>query len=439
MNKDLFDGLPADEKPVAAKLNSISENMKVPQNFQWTLESQLMDAYQNKSQPAKGSFAKIIVPVAWTLIAVLGFFLLNWTISSLVPPEQVNPATSNTEIHVENFESKVRQGRICEGPLAVARGFSVSLTNGDKTAFDPLDEEKAIGELRSFSWSPDGSRLALVGNTRGSGNIYLTDSTGSSLQPVLSESPLGYLMDVAWSRDGKQLLTWSVQNNTIVYLVNADGSNLKEMKLGMYMIGTPQFAPDNKSIIFPGSNTSSYGLFEVTLNDLQIRQISKFVEDVSGFAFSPDGTQLAYMDMDRISGGAVLMMQDVETWAVTPLPDGLPIPKGSGSSIPDVANLSWSQDGTKLVFEFGRNAANRAVYLVHADGSGQVKVLDSAYAPTISADGNCLGYISNKKVFIINLNDVTLSSNSSTPMLVADLPSGTGTGDFRLNKLQWRP
>jgi Tol biopolymer transport system component len=129
------------------------------------------------------------------------------------------------------------------------------------------------------------------------------------------------------------------------------------------------------------------------------------------------------------------MVQDVETRSVTPLPDGPSIPKGSGSSIPDVANLSWSPDGTKLVFEFGRSAQDRVIYLANADGSGMTKVVDSAHAPAISADGNCLAYISNKHVFLIDL----ASSNSTTPLLLAELPTGRGTPDFRLDKLQWSP
>lgn len=438
MNKEILDQLSADERHVAEKIISVSENMKVPQSFQWNLETDIMDAYQKKSQPTKGWFSKIVTPVSWAVIVVVGFFLLNWTIRSLVPPERVNPASPNTEMPAETFESKVRHGNICEGPLAVAHGFDVSMTNEDKTAFVPLDGDKVIGELRSFSWSLDGSRLAIAGTTTGSGNIYLTDSTGSSLQPIFSESPLGYLMDVAWSHDGKQLLTWSVQNNSVVYLVNADGSDLKEVNLGMYMTGTPQIAPDNKSIIFPGSNTTTYGLFELTLDDLQIRQISKLVEDESGFAFSQDGSRLAYFEMDRDLGEARLVAQEFSSGDKTTLAT-LPIPKGSGSSIPDAANLSWSQDGTKLVFEFGRYATDRVIYMANADGSGMTKIVESAHAPTISSDGNCLAYISEKQVYVLDLNEVIPTSNIPTSILLAALPTGQGTADFRLDKLQWRP
>lgn len=436
MNKELFDQLPADEQSVAAKLNSAADNMKVPQDFQWKLETQLMDAHQNKSQPAKGWFAKLIVPVAWTFAAVLGFFLLNWTIRSIIPSKQA-PGSSSTEIPLETFESNVRQGNMCEGPLALAHGFSAFMSNSGKTEFVDLDPQRTIGELRSLSWSPNGEQLALVGNTTGTGNIYLTDSAGRQLQPVLSNSELGYLMDVAWSRDGKRLLTWSVQNNTIVYLMNTDGSGLVEIQLDMQIFGTPQFTPDGKSIVYYGVDSTTDGLFEFLLDGSQTRLINDLVEDDSGFAFSPDGSRLAYVAMDRVSGGAILMVHDLETRAILALPGGLPIPKGSGSSIPNAAHLSWSKDGTKLVFEFGTSMTDRAIYLAYVDGTALVKLANSAHAPTISSDGNCLAFISDKQVFLLDLTDISLTSVMPTPIILADLSAGRSIPDFRLDTLQW--
>jgi hypothetical protein len=62
-----------------------------------------------------------------SLAAALGFVLLNWTIRSIIPSEQA-PGSSSTAIPSESFESNVRQGKICEGPLALAHGFSVYVT-----------------------------------------------------------------------------------------------------------------------------------------------------------------------------------------------------------------------------------------------------------------------------------------------------------------------
>jgi len=432
MNKDLLKQLPADEQPIAWTLDSVAEDMQVPSAFIWDLETQLIEKYKTKSRPAQGWYTKIAVPVGWAILALGAVFLLNQIIRS-VAFNQPSPS-GGTSAPEMSFEQNVRKGDICEGPLAVAHNFSVSLTNQDKTGFEMLDEHKTIGESRSFAWSPDGRQLAVLGNTAGNGNIYLTD-VRKPLQVVLSNSEVGYLRDVAWSHDGKQFVMWSSQNNTMVYLVNADGTGLVEKQLDVQVLGTPQFTPDGKNIVFYGADSLSSGLFEASLDGSQTRLISDLVEDESGFAFSPDGSRLAYVAMDRISGGAILMVQDLETRAIIALPGSLPIPKG----FPDIAKLSWSPDGTKLVFEFGGSASDRAIYLVYADGTGLFKLANSAHAPTISADGRCLAYISNKQVFLLDLTGISLTSTTGTPVLLADLPVGQSIADFRLDKLQWRP
>ncbi|HVF24787.1 MAG TPA: LpqB family beta-propeller domain-containing protein, partial [Anaerolineales bacterium] len=373
--------------------------------------------------------------LGWALLTICSVLLLTWTMRTVIP--NLPPVEAGTANAAVPFEINVRQGNICTGPLAIAHNFSVSLSNKDKTGFVTLDEQKTIDEIRSFVWSPDGEQLAIFGNSAGAGNIYLTDSTGTALHAVLPNSEIGYLREAAWSRDGKQFVLWSSQNNSSVYLVNADGSGLVEKPLGMQILSTPQFSPNNESIIFYGANASSDGLFEVMLDGSQTRMINDLVEDESAFAFSPDGSRLAYMAMDRISGIAVLMVHDVETGDGISMPGSLPIPKGTGSSIPESANLSWSQDGKVIVFEFGRSQVDRAIYLAYVDGTKLIKLADSAHAPAISADGNCLVYISNKQVFLFDLTSISPTSTPGAPVLLAELPLGRATADFRLDKLQW--
>jgi Tol biopolymer transport system component len=146
---------------------------------------------------------------------------------------------------------------------------------------------------------------------------------------------------------------------------------------------------------------------------------------------------LAYIEMDRTLGEARLVTEQLATRGKTTL-GTLPIPKGSGSSLPNSANLSWSSNGKSLVFDFGRGADDRTVYLAQADGAGLIKVIDSAYAPTLSSDGKCLAYISNKQVFLLDLTSVS-SFSTATPVFLADLPAGRAISDYRLDKLEWKP
>ena len=434
MNKEILNQIPADEQPIASKLDSAAETMKVPPTFEWKLETQLMNVYKTKTQPVHGWYIKIIRPVGWAILALCGVFLLSWTIRYLIPG--LPSAAGESPSQNISFEARVRAGKICTGPVAVAHNFSVSLTNQDKTGFVILDEQENIGELRSLAWSPNGQQLAVIGNTTGSGNIYLTDSTGDQLRPVLPNSELGYLMDAAWSRDGKLFIMWSAQNNTVVYLMNADGTGLVEIQLDMQIFATPQFAPDGESIVFYGADSSSSGLFEAKLDGSQIRKISPLVEDGSGFAWSQDGSRLAYIEMDRDLGEARFVVEEIATGSKSVIAK-LPSFKGSGSLLPETANLSWSLDGKFLVFEFGGSTTDRAVYLAYTDDTGLVKLADSAHAPAISADGKCLAYISNKQVFLMDLTGTPLNSPAATPLLLTDLPAGRSIADFRLDKLGW--
>lgn len=437
MNKEILDQIPPDEQTLASKLDSVVEDMQLSQTFEWELENQLMEKYKTKTQPLQGWSTKIIPAIGWAIVAIGAVFLLNWTMRSLIPDLQ--PSTGETSTPTLSFEQNVRQGNICAGPLAVAHNFSVSLTNEDKTGFVMLDEQTVSEELRSFAWSPDGRRFAVVGNTAGQGNIAVTDF-GKSLQYVISGSEVGYLRGATWSRDGNQLLMWSSQNNSILYVVNVYGrKDLIERQLDAQIFGTPQFAPDHESVIFYGADSSgSDGLLQAMLDGSGIRMISDLVEDESGFASSPDGALLAYIDMDRTPGEARLVAQDFLSGSKVVLAT-LPIPKGSGSSIPESANLSWSADGKSLVFDFGRGASDRAIYLAYADGPGLIKLADQAHAPTISADGKCVAYISDKEVFLLDLTSISPTSTTTTPLLLADLPAGRGIADFRLDQLQWKP
>jgi len=434
MNKHLLDQLSAEEQPLAAQLQETAGKLQVSPAFEMELKKQLMDKYKTRTQPS--GFNRFIPALGWAFAAVCAVFILNWTFRSLVP--NLSAAQAETPTPQVTFEDQVHAGNICASPLAAGHNYGVALTNADQTAFSPLDEEEKIGELRSFAWSPDGSQLAVVGNTLGGGRIFFTASVDEPLHYTLSNPALNYLMEVAWSRDSQKLITWSVQNNTLVYVLDLTGNGITEIPLGMQLFGVPQFTPDGQSIVFTGADSSAWGLFEFKLDGSGTRLISSMVEHASAFTWSPDGNQLAYFLADRTLGEALLVAEDFSSGEKNVLAT-LPIPKGSGSSIPDIANLSWSASGKFLTFEFGRGVANRAIYLAYADGSGLVQLTDSGHAPAISADERCLAFISNKQVFLLDLSEVALDKTAPPPLLLAELPIGSSSADFRLDKLQWRP
>ena len=435
MNKDWLQQLPVDERAAAKKLSSAAEAMKLSQTFQWNLETQLMEAYSSQKRNEQSLFMKFLAPAAWAIAAVIIMLALSWMLRTWSPV--IRPAAIPTETQAISFETGVREGDICKGPLAAAHGFDVFLTNSNKTAFVSIDPEKSVGELRSFAWSADGSQLAVLGNSQGSGNIYLTDANGTSLKPVLTD-PLGYLMDFTWSRDGQKFATWSLQDNKIIYLVNADGTDLIEKQMNAQILGKAQFYPDGVSLVFYGASIYDTGLFEWIFNDPNILSRNEPVASSGSYAFSSYGSDLAFMLYDHERGKAELWTEDLTTYEVAIL-DTFPIPKGSGSSVPETASMSWSTDGRFVVFDLGRGANDRVIYLARTDGTGLQRIVDAGYAPAISPDGKCLAYIHNKQVFLLDLNSVSENSPGHAPFPLADLPAGRAIADYRLDRLQWKP
>ncbi len=389
-----------------------------------------MDAATQKTRRASG-WRKIMPTLGWALLTGCALFLLNWTIRSLASnPTEVSAEVSTPPV---SFISQVQQGNICMGRLVVEHGFNVFLTDSEKTELVAVDVGTNLSEIRSFAWSADGKQLALIGNTTGTGSIYVTDPASGQTGYLLSSPELGYLMNGTWSRDGKQFVLWSLQENKVLYLLNSDGTGVIEKQLSIQILGTPHFAPDKESVVFYGADASSAGLFEVKLNGSEARLINPLVENESSFAFSLDGSQLAYMEYHRDIGEAQLWSEDLTTHEVTML-GKFPIAKGSGSSVPATANMSWSADGKSIVFDVGQVANDRVIYLAHTDDTDLTKIVDAGYAPAISNDGKCLAYMNDKQLFLL---DPTAASRSS--VFLADIPAGMGNPNYQLNKLQWQP
>ena len=451
MNDDLLKGIPPEERALAEQLQSIAGKMEPGHAFQAGLERRLRGARRGEAGTAARSAApaagRASPSLAWAVLAAAALLVIAWAANTLLParPEggaapppvsTATPAAAPAQAATQPPATAAQQAApACKGRLAAGRGFSVFLTGKGQTDLAELDAEKAIGELRLFAWSP-GGRLAVAGNTRGSGNLYVLNEERDRLEPVLSNSELGYLAGVSWSWDGEQLLTWELSRNNRVYLVGADGSGPVEKELPVKMFETPQFAPDGKILVY-GADADSYGLFRVRLDTLQAQKVSALVEHEGSFALSPDGSMLAYVEMDRDLGEARMVVESEGGQLVI---GTLPIPKGAGAAAPTAGNLSWSPDGKTLAFDFGRTIADRSVYLAHIANEQPVKFAGPAHAPAISPDGKCLAYIQGGQVFVVDLSGYSSNSPApATPVLFAELPRGRGPADNRMDRLQWQP
>ena len=195
-------------------------------------------------------------------------------------------------------------------------GETTQLTNNaDK--FDPLiqDVNPAV--------SPDGSRVVFVRTADFSPDgLYVANTDGTGVPARLTDDPAMAEVEPTWSPDGRKVgfVAYPTdeygnrEGSSEVYVVDADGSDRTK----------------------------------ITDNEL----------DERSFAWSPDGTRIAFSAGGGVEGGVYLMDADGS--------DALRVGDGYFPS--------WSPDGGKLAY-----AAGGGIYTADADGSGQQRIVNDHF------------------------------------------------------------
>jgi Tol biopolymer transport system component/DNA-binding winged helix-turn-helix (wHTH) protein len=201
-----------------------------------------------------------------------------------------------------------------------------------KSGFAPYLDGMSI---RDLAFSVDGKWMAYV--TVPEGQLWRSRVDGSKrLQLTPEGMNAGF---PRWSPDGKQIVFMGTSGNTywLAYLISSDGTGLRELIPGAQSGGDPGWSPDGKSIVLTGTVWPHVGGPGIVVYDLETGKVSPLPDATQLFSprWSPDGRYIAAITNDSLK----LMLFDrvTQQWLdLVSLPIGTP---------------SWSHNGQYIYFD----------------------------------------------------------------------------------------
>ncbi|MBM3976256.1 MAG: S9 family peptidase [Planctomycetes bacterium] len=115
-------------------------------------------------------------------------------------------------------------------------------------------------------------------------DFYLTKSVGA---PAVSPDGRRLVFTVRHT-DFAAEKAW-----TELWLVNSDGSGLRQLTASGNNDGEPSFSPDGRTLLFVSSRSGGSQLWTLALDGGEPRQLTKFEPGLSGPVWSPDGRWIA--------------------------------------------------------------------------------------------------------------------------------------------------
>lgn len=237
----------------------------------------------------------------------------------------------------------------------------------------------------------DGSgEVAFQSDRDGDTNLYLMNADGSSVRQ-LTDSP-GEDLAPLWSPDGSKIAYISDQdgNNEIYLLISsADAPDtFTAMRLTTNEVddAEPAWSPDGQKVAFSSRLNGNWDIYVVNVDGSGLTRLTDDQGADQVPTWSADGTRIAFTS-DRNGNGEIYVMDA----------NGSNLRRLTESEADDGTNVAWSPDGTRIAFVSIQPDGNWEVYTVNPDEADSVMDFSGRrgdeWQPRWSTDGKTLGYL----------------------------------------------
>jgi len=304
------------------------------------------------SQPESTNTTALVA----TPTSLLDFQSITPSSANIVPTTGSSNSSQSIPSPVPaNFDDTPPVGKIVFA-CYVKQIDQICIMNADGTGRSQLTKFNATAFYPSIS--PDGTTVYFSSKQAGGFEIYSVPVYGGDAKKLTNG--IGSLYAPELSPNGEWIIF--TNNGKGLWLMRPDGKNSHALTDRDDI--DPTWSRDGSQIAFASSRAGDRQLFVMNYDGTNIRQVTDLEYMGGRSTFSPDGSKLAFYRGP--AGDHNIYIINIDGTGLVQLTDG-----------GDNLGPSWSLDGNWIAFTSYRDG-NNEIYIIHPDGTGLTRITNSA-------------------------------------------------------------